>query len=98
MMLLLHILALAFEFVALCYAQNKFYYSVADDVYPHYMVSQCPVDEKAYFCLATVCLSRWPLCKIVKHSSRLLTFSITYIPYQSGFLKFFFEFLYGLIS
>ena len=36
------------------------------------MVFPCHVYKKAYSCLAIVCL-RWPLCKVVKHSSRFLT-------------------------
>ena len=72
-MSLVHILALSL-FVALCYAQNEFWYSEADVVYAHYVVFPFLVYEKAYACLAVVCLRMvWPLCKVMKHSSDLLT-------------------------
>ena len=58
-MLLVHILALSLVCNAL-YSHNMFYYSDAVVVYAQCVLFPCPVYEKAYSCLAVVCL-RIPL-------------------------------------
>jgi len=45
-----------FSFVALYYAQNKLCYYGADAVSPHNIVFPIPVYERAYSCLAVMCL------------------------------------------
>ena len=66
------------------YAHTNFYYSGIDYVDPHCMVFPFPLYEKAYSHLAvgwySTCYSRWPLCKVVKHSAGLL---ISEIPITS---------------
>ena len=58
--------------VLLCYAQNTF----------HFLFLRTPTP--AWLLFALEWCSRWPHCKVVKHSSRLFTSSDhDYIPYIS---------------
>ena len=54
-MLLVHILAPSLVCSALLCTEQVLF-SGADAVYPHYVVFPFPVYEKAYSCLAVVCL------------------------------------------
>ena len=102
-MLLVHILALSLLCSALLYAQNKFCYSVADAVYCqcklwsfHFLFMRKPTPDWALF--AWEWYSRWPLCKVVKHSSGLLTSEIPITSHTNLISLYIYIYIYNNIK